>query len=86
MPEVPPSILPRGTIIRPPTRPLPTPPASPVNIQSVVGSFCSEATAAGISSAGGGGPPASSRHTLTSGSSVSRAATTAPADPAPTIT
>ena len=86
MPEVPPSILPRGTIIPSPTSPFPTPPASPVNIQSVAGSFCRLATAAGISSAGGGATPASSRHTRTSGSSVSLAAMTAPADPAPTTT
>ncbi len=39
-----------------------------------------------MSSAGGGGPPASSSATRTDGSSDSRAAMTAPADPAPTTT
>src|SRR3954452_21006052 len=86
MPEEPPSILPRGTIIRPSARPRPTPPASPVYIQSVSGFICSDATAAGMDSSGGGGPPASTSATRTDGSSDSRAAITAPADPPPTTT
>ena len=86
MPEEPPSILPRGTIIRPSASPRPAPPASPVYIQSVSGFSCSDATAAGIDSSGGGGPPASTSATRTDGSSDSRAAITAPADPPPTTT
>src|SRR3954471_6063554 len=86
MPDEPPSILPRGTIIRPSASPRPQPPGSPVSIQSVSGSSCSVATAAGISSAGGGGPPAPPSATRTDGSSDNRAATTAPADPPPTTT
>src|SRR3954470_7503373 len=86
MPEEPPSILPRGTIIRPSASPRPAPPASPVYIQSVSGFICSEATAAGMDSSGGGGPPASTSATRTDGSSDNRAAITAPADPAPTTT
>src|SRR5215472_3856219 len=86
MPEDPPSILPRGTIIRPPVNPSPQPPASAVYIQSVSGFCWSTGQAAGISSAGGGGPPASSSATRHPGSSESRLATTAPAEPPPTTT
>src|SRR5262245_3418001 len=86
MPEDPPSILPRGTIILPAVNPRPQPPASAVYIQSVSGFVCSDGHAAGISSGGGGAPPASRRATRQVGSSESRAATTAPADPPPTTT
>src|SRR6516162_8224043 len=86
MPEDPPSILPRGTIILPPVNPSPQRPASAVYIQSVSGFCCSTGQAAGISSSGGGGPPASSNATRHSGSSESRLATTAPAEPPPTTT
>src|SRR6516165_11653804 len=86
MPEDPPSILPRGTIILPPVNPSPHWPASAVYIQSVSGFCCSTGQAAGISSSGGGGPPASSNATRHSGSSESRLATTAPAEPPPTTT
>src|SRR4051794_34770181 len=86
MPDEPPSILPRGTIIRPPSRPCPQPPASAVYIQSVTGFCCSAGQAAGIASWGGGAPPASTSATRHDGSSDSLAATTAPADPPPTTT
>src|SRR6516162_7326575 len=86
MPEDPPSILPRGTIILPPVNPSPQRPASAVYIQSVSGFCCNTGQAAGISSAGGGGPPASSSATRHPGSSESRLATTAPAEPPPTTT
>src|SRR6478735_9605109 len=79
-------MLPRGTIIRRSVRPRPTPPGSPVYIQSTSGSSWSDATAAGISSRAGGAAPASSSATRTAGSSESRAAITAPADPPPTTT
>src|SRR5215213_8136932 len=86
MPDEPPSILPRGTIMRPSRRPFAQPPASAVSIQSVSGSACRTGQAAGISSAAGGRPPASINATRTFGSSDSRAAITAPAEPAPTTT
>src|SRR6266545_1387319 len=85
MPDDPPSILPLGTIIRPPSSPRPHPPASAVYIQSVAGFCCSAGQAAGIA-CGGGGRPASISATRQVGSSESRAATTAPADPPPTTT
>ena len=86
MPDEPPSILPRGTIIRPSRSPSPQPPASAVYIQSVAGFCCSTGQAAGMASCGGGRSPASSNATRQSGSSDSRAAITAPADPPPTTT
>src|SRR6516162_5259586 len=86
MPEDPPSILPRGTIILPSVNPSPHWPASAVYIQSVSRFCCNTGQAAGISSAGGGGPPASSSATRHPGSSESRLATTAPAEPPPTTT
>src|SRR5438067_823958 len=73
MPDDPPSILPRGTIIRPSSSPRPAPPACAVNIQSVSLSSCSTGQATGISSAAGGWPPASSRTTCVPGSSDRRA-------------
>src|SRR4029450_6693439 len=82
----PPSILPRGTIIRPFRSPFPQAPASAVSIQSVSGFPCRIGQADGISSAAGGRPPASIKATRTFGSSVSRDAITAPAEPAPTTT
>src|SRR4029453_16630973 len=86
IPDDPPSILPRGTIIRPSMSPRPHPPASAVYIQSVAGFCCIAGQAAGMPSGGGGGPPASRRATRQPESSESLAATTAPADPPPTTT
>src|SRR4030095_7516583 len=86
MPDEPPSILPRGTIMRPSSSPRPQPPASAVYIQSVTGFCCNAGHAAGIDSTGGGAPPASTRAPRQVGSSDKRAATTAPADPPPTTT
>src|SRR5690349_17296756 len=86
MPDDPPSILPRGTIIRPSRKPSPALPASAVYIQSVSGFTWSDAHAAGIASAAGGRSPASSSATRQPGSSDNRAAITAPAEPPPITT
>ena len=56
IPDEPPSIFPRGTIIRPSARPSPALPASAVYIQSVSGFSCSAAQAAGIYDAALTGP------------------------------
>src|SRR6478736_3007379 len=86
MPELPPSIRPRGIIMRPSVRPRPALPASAVYIQSVSGLSWSVETAAGIDSAAGGESPASTRATVADGSSDNLEAITAPADPPPTTT
>src|SRR5215471_1525534 len=86
MPDEPPSILPRGIIIRWSRKPSPAPPGSAVYIQSVSGSSCNIGHAAGICSAGGGAPPASTSATVVAGSSDNREAITAPAEPAPMTT
>jgi hypothetical protein len=59
-------------------------PWSAVYIQSVAGLSCMAEQATGMSSTSGGRWPASMRATRQLGSSESRAAMTAPADPAPT--
>ena len=64
--------------------PSPAFPGSAVYIQSVAGLSCMAAHATGISSTSGGRSPASRRATRQAGSSESRAAITAPADPPPT--
>src|SRR5262245_4422133 len=66
--------------------PRPQQPGSAVYIQSVAGFCCSAGHAAGINSSIGGRPPASRSATRHDESSDNRAATTAPADPAPTTT
>ena len=86
MPEEPPSILPRGTGTRRLLSPSPALPGSAVNIQSVAGFSCIAAGAIGSADTSGGRSPASISVTLQLGSSDSREAMTAPADPPPITT
>src|SRR6185295_1023835 len=84
MPDEPPSILPRGTGTRRLLSPSPALPGSAVNIQSVAGLSCIAAGAIGRAEISGGRSPASISATRQLGSSDSRDAITAPADPPPT--
>src|SRR4051794_11758381 len=85
--EEPPSILPRGTGTRRPLRPRPAfSPGSAVYIQSTSGFNCMAPQATGIDDISGGRSPASISATRQAGSSDSRAAITAPAEPPPTTT
>src|SRR5438094_1448411 len=85
MPDEPPSILPRGTGTRLPLSPSPALPGSAVYIQSVAGFSCIAAGAIGSADISGGRSPASINATLHDGSSDRREATTAPAEPPPTM-
>src|SRR5216683_5011259 len=84
--DEPPSILPRGTGTRRSLSPSPALPGSAVYIQSVAGFRCMVAGATGIDDTSGGRSPASISATRHDGSSDSRDAITAPADPPPTTT
>src|SRR5215831_3749726 len=85
--EDPPSILPRGTGTRRNLSPRPAfSPGSAVYIQSTSGLSCIAAQASGIDDTSGGRSPASISATRQVGSSDSRAAITAPAEPPPTTT